>query len=173
MALRPGLRVADVGAGDGEWAERLARRVGDAGHVWATEVEDDKVEQIASRLERAGVSNASVLLGSQRDTGLPPACCDAILLRLVYHHFQDPDPMRESLKRALRPGGRLVVLDVPPQTSWSALAGVPDRGGHGIALDDLVAELTADGFRLVSRDEAWDGDETEYCAVFELASAPR
>jgi len=97
LALRPGDRVADVGAGSGEWTERLARAVGPGGHVWATEVEAGKLERIGARMRRASIDNVTTLLGDQRDTGLPEGCCDAVLLRLVYHHFQDPAPMRASL----------------------------------------------------------------------------
>jgi SAM-dependent methyltransferase len=169
LALQPGQRVADVGAGNGEWAERLARSVGESGHVWATEVEADKVEKLASRLRDAGLLNFTTLLGDQRDTGLPEGCCDAILLRLVYHHFTEPATMRAGLRRALRPGGRLVIVDTAPRSGWRELPSVPDRGGHGIPLDDLIAEVSADGFELIERHDDWAGGEAEYCAVFRLA----
>lgn len=165
LALRPGDRVADVGAGNGEWTERLARRVGPGGHVWATEVEAGKLERIGARMRRASIDNVTTLLGDQRDTGLPEGCCDAILLRLVYHHFQDPAPMRASLKRALRPGGRLVVVDVAPRRSWPRLDGVPDRGGHGVPVEDLVREVGGDGFEVLERHDHWSG-EADYCVVF-------
>jgi len=166
LALRPGQVVADVGAGHGEWTEHLARRVGAAGHVWATEVEAPRLESIATRLRDAGLDNVTAVLGDQRDTGLPESCCDAILLRLVYHHFTDPAPMRASLRRALRPGGRLVVVDTGPRAGWPKLAGVPKRGGHGIREDDLIADLVGDGFVLLERHDRWESDEAQYCAVF-------
>lgn len=170
LALRPGARVADVGAGDGEWTERLARQVGPEGHVWATEVEAEKVEKIESRLARASLENVTTLLGHQHDTGLPADCCDAILLRLVYHHFQDPAPMRASLKRALRPGGRLVIVDVAPKQSWPRLEGVPDRGGHGIPVEELVREVRGDGFEVLDRHDDWSG-EADYCLVLRAPDA--
>jgi len=171
LALQPGQRVADVGAGNGEWAERLARVVGASGHLWATEVEAGKVEKIAERLRRAGLENATTLLGDQDDTGLPEGCCDAILLRLVYHHFTEPAPMRASLRRALRPGGRLVIVDTAPRPGWRRIEGVPDRGGHGIPVGDLIAEMSADGFELVARHDDWDDGEAQYCAVFRVPDA--
>jgi SAM-dependent methyltransferase len=168
LALREGMQVADVGAGDGDWAERLAEKVGPAGHVYATEITAEDVQEIARRAERGGLENVTAVLGTATDTGLVDGCCDAILLRMVYHHFTDPAPMRASLRRALRPGGRLVVIDLRPQ-DWGDLPRVPNRGGHGIREEDLVAELTADGFEVVTRYEDWAGTHARYCVVFRRA----
>jgi len=175
LALEPGQSVADVGAGDGEWSGRLAERVGPRGRVFATEVDEGEIAKIEARVRRAGLDNVTVLRGSQEDTGLPAACCDAVLLRMVYHHFPRPAAMRASLRRALRPGGRLVVVDTEPHRGWSPVAGVPDRGGHGIREEDLRAELTGDGFEVVARHDRWDGRDDRYCLVLRprgSASAP-
>jgi SAM-dependent methyltransferase len=166
LGLKPGLRVADVGAGDGEWAERLAREVGEAGHVFATEVDASDLEKVRKRVRDAGLGNVTTILGTQQDTGLPASCCDAVLLRMVYHHFVEPARMRASLRAALRPEGPLVVVDTEPQGNWRRLEGVPDRGGHGIREDELVAEMTADGFEVVARHPDWNGDDDRYCVVF-------
>jgi ubiquinone/menaquinone biosynthesis C-methylase UbiE len=172
LALREGMEVADVGAGDGDWAERLAEKVGPTGHVYATEIDAELVEDIARRAERYGLENVSALLGTATDTGLADGCCDAILLRMVYHHFSDPAPMRASLRRALRPGGRLAVIDLRPRQDWGEPTGVPSRGGHGIKEDDLVAEMTSDGFEVIARYDEWVGDPYRYCVVFRRAERP-
>ena len=171
LELEPGDRVADVGAGDGRWAVALAAAVGTDGEVWATEVDADEIAKIERRVESEGLENVRVVLGDDLDTGLPAGCCDAILLRMVYHHFTRPEPMRASLRRALAPGGRLAVIDIVPQTDWRDLPGVPDRGGHGLTREALEAELTADGFEVFERYDAWNGDEERYCVVFRLAAA--
>ncbi len=169
LGLKPGLRVADVGAGDGEWAERLAREVGETGHVFATEVDQSEIEKIQKRMRDAGLANVTTILGSQQDTGLPAACCDAVLLRMVYHHFAEPGRMRASLRAALRPDAALVIVDTEPQENWRKLDGVPDRGGHGIREEDLVREMTGDGFEVVARHPDWNGDDDRYCVVFRRA----
>jgi len=169
LGLRPGLRVADVGAGNGEWAERIGREVGETGHVYATEVDRDDLQKVETRLKDAGLKNVTIILGTQEDTGLPPGCCDAILLRMVYHHFTDPARMRASLRSALRRGAPLVVIDTEPQKNWRHLEGVPYRGGHGIKKEALVREMTADGFAVVARHEDWTGDGDRYCVVFRRA----
>lgn len=166
LRLQPGSTVADVGAGDGDWAVSLAEVVGDSGHVWATEVEQDDVEDIEGRIPAALADNVTVVLGNQSDTGLPENCCDAILLRMVYHHFINPAEMRASLRRALRPEGLIAVVDITPQRSWRDLPDVPDRGGHGIQHGDLVREMASAGFEVVLREDDWNGDDDRFCVVF-------
>ena len=170
LGLRPGLSVADVGTGNGEWAERIGREVGQSGHVYATEVDRDKLNEVETRLKEVGLKNVTTILGTQEDTGLTPGCCDAILLRMVYHHFVDPARMRASLRSALRRGAPLVVIDTEPQKGWRQLEqGVPDRGGHGIKEEDLLREMTTDGFTVVARHDDWPGDGQRYCVVFRTA----
>jgi len=166
LQLEPGLVVADVGAGDGEWAVQLAQYVGQEGHVWATEVDGGEFEDIESRVLDASLDNVTVVLGDQSTSGLPPDCCDAILMRLVYHHFTRPEKMRANLRQALKPNGLLAIVDIAPQSSWRDLPGVPDRGGHGIPPADLIREMTTDGFAVVSRQDNWNGDEDRFCVVF-------
>ncbi len=166
LRLAPGSRVADVGAGDGEWSRELARRVGETGHVFATEVDEEEIAKIQERIADEKLDNVTVVVGDQEGTGLPENCCDALLLRMVYHHFTDPAKMRASLKSALRPGGLVAVIDIVPQTSWRDLPDVPERGGHGIPPEDLVKEMTGDGFEVVARYDAWNDDEERFCVVF-------
>ena len=165
MALAPGAKVADVGAGDGDWSELLVEHVGATGHVYATEVDEDNLDEMRERFRE--VENLSVLAGDAVGTGLPDACCDAILLRMVYHHFTDPPAMRGDLLRALRPGGRLMVVDIEPQEHWRELDDVPDRGGHGIPAERLIEELSEDGFRVLERFAHWNDEEDRYAVVFQ------
>ncbi|MDX1502295.1 MAG: methyltransferase domain-containing protein [Thermoanaerobaculia bacterium] len=166
LALAPGAEVADVGAGDGRWAVEIARRVGPEGRVFATEIEAEMLEKIEKRARNDMLANVTAVLGDQESTGLPDGCCDAALLRLVYHHFEDPEVMRASLWRALRPGGRLAIIDIVPQESWRELPGVPDRGGHGVTPDEVVADLESSGFELLSRRSEWNGDPDRYALLF-------
>jgi ubiquinone/menaquinone biosynthesis C-methylase UbiE len=172
LGLQEGMHIADVGAGDGEWTERLAEEVGSAGHVWATEIDSDDLEKIENRASRAGLENVTVVLGTETDTGLADDCCEAILLRMVYHHFTHPAPMRASLRRALRPGALLAVIDLQPRGDWGDVDGVPDRGGHGIRDEELVEEMTSDGFEVVARYDDWNGSGNRYCVVFRRAEGP-
>lgn len=173
LGLRPGMTVADVGAGSGEFTTGLARAVGSTGRVYATEIEQRHLAAIDLRMQAAGHRNVITVLGTLRDAGLAEGCCDRILLRLVYHHFSEPAPMRDSLLRALRPGGRIAVVDLPPQPGWRTLPDTPDRGGHGIQPEVLRDEMLAAGWQLVERHDEWPGEPGAYCLVFEPAPASR
>ena len=153
MQLRPGMRVADVGAGDGEWGEAIARRLEISGHVYLTEVDDGELLKLRQRLEDSALDNMSVVVGSADEIGLPDACCDAMLLRLVYHHMSDRPAMRASLRESLRSAALLVVIEL-------------HQNAHGIDSQRLVDEMTADGFQVVSRHPDWGGHDDHYAVVF-------
>jgi len=118
----------------------------------------------------------TVVQAQARDTGLPANCCDAVFLRRVYHHLTNPAETDASLLRAARSGGVLAVIDFAPFSFWpGSPEGVPEnRGGHGIASQLLVAELTASGFELVRVINDWPGRWPlgSYCAVFRKPSRP-
>ena len=174
LGLGPGMSVADVGAGTGELTVALAAEVGPSGRVYSTEIDPERLQQIRTAV--AGLANVTVVQAQARETGLPASCCDAIVLRRVYHHLTDPAATSASLLRALRPGGRLAVIDFPPPLSWLwpwPPAGVPrSRGGHGVNARVVAEEVVAAGFELVKVIEDWPGrwPLASYCAVF---SKPR
>jgi ubiquinone/menaquinone biosynthesis C-methylase UbiE len=153
MELRPGMQVADVGAGEGGFSRELARRMGNSGHVFATEVDDGELKKLREMVEENELTNISVVVGETDDTGLPDACCDAVLLRYVYHHMSHPADMRASLRRSLRPGGRLLVIEKKER-------------GDGIEAEELVGVMTADGFEVESRHPEWGGHDDHYAVVF-------
>jgi predicted methyltransferase len=166
LRLGAGMVAADVGAGDGKFTGVLARSVGPSGRVYATEVEQAKLDEVKERMTADGIDNVSTVLGDQQQTGLPAGCCDRILLRLVYHHFADPKAMQRSLWAALRPGGQIAVIDVPPKKGWPRVAGAVERGGHGIEPSDLLVEMRAAGFEVVAQHDEWPAEDDSYCIVF-------
>ena len=105
MQIETGMIVADVGAGDGEWSEILAGLVGESGHVYANEIDNGELIKIRRRIRKSGLKNVTAIEGEPDETMLPDDCCDAILLRQVYHHISNRQAMRASLLRSL-PAGR-------------------------------------------------------------------
>lgn len=167
LRIEDGDIVADVGAGDGRWAVALAPEVGDSGRIYATEVDPNDLKQIRSRVERENATNVIVVEGDQDDMGLADACCDAILLRRVYHHFQNPRLMQDELRKALRGDGRLLVIDFDTRSRWKRPDGVPEsRDGHGISQEMLVSEMEQAGFALLDTMTWANGD---YALVFQVA----
>ena len=167
LELGSGMTVAEIGAGDGEMALKIAGVVGPAGKVYATEIGKSKTARIRSAAASAKLENVEVLEAGETSTNLPSECCDAIFMRRVYHHFSQPAEMSRSLMESLRPGGRMAVIDFPSgaETRWyGEVDGVPEsRGGHGMPPDLLVKELAAAGSVLEQRIDDWAG--RMYCVV--------
>jgi SAM-dependent methyltransferase len=179
LALEPGMSVADVGAGRGEVTVALAAEVGPTGRVFSTDIDPKALEQIRARAEAAALQNVTIVQAHARDTGLPAGCCDAALLRRVYHHLSDPAATNAGLLRALRPGGVLAVIDFPPMLSWlwpwGTTEAEKDGSGHGVTSRRVVEDVTASGFELVKVIEDWPGRGPlkSYCAVFRKPSPAR
>lgn len=168
LRITAGSRVADVGAGNGDFAVAFAEAVGPAGHVYATEISESSLARIRRAAERRGLNNVTVVEVADDDSRLPEGCCDAIYLRNVYHHLTKPEPTVATLYRALKPGGRLAIVDFRP--SGRAVSGVPgNRGGHGIAPSLVVEELTAAGFREVEHLPDWR--RNNFLILFEKPAA--
>jgi ubiquinone/menaquinone biosynthesis C-methylase UbiE len=160
LEVQPGTRVADLGAGDGTFAVALARRVGPSGHVYATELDDERLADIRQAATEARLSNVTVIEGAVSSTNLPEACCDALFSRVVYHHLTDPAAINADIFRALRPGGHLVIIDFEPGgiMNWIGRPETADRhGGHGTPKETVMREVTAAGFQLLRGPESWRG----------------
>jgi len=159
LGVGPGSIVADVLAGSGKWSIDLARRVGPDGLVYSTESGEAQLERLRSAVAEAVARNIRVL-ESTDDSGLPARCCDALLVRAAYHDLKSRELFDPTLRRALRPGGRLVVIDFDQ--------GTPEhQSGHGISRHRLVDELTEAGFKAVRIIDDWFGNA--YCVVFEAS----
>lgn len=111
LRLAPGMQVADVGAGTGYHARRIARLVAPGGTVHAVDVQPQMLEQLQARARREGIGNISPVLASERDAGLAPGSLDLALLVDVYHELEYPVEVMAGVVRALRPGGRVVLVE--------------------------------------------------------------
>jgi precorrin-6B methylase 2 len=116
LSLREGMTVADIGAGTGWLTVEVAQRVGRSGRVYSTEISAARLRDIRQAAAAAGLSNVIVSEAGERATGLPSGCCDAIFMRRrVYHHRSAPSAILTSIHEALRPGGRLLIIDFRPE----------------------------------------------------------
>lgn len=144
LALKPGMDVADVGAGTGLFTLPFAQAVGPQGRVFAVDVAAEFVRSIELRAQAQGLTNVLGVVNSQHSTLLPPGSVDLVFLADTYHHFEQPMDMLRSIHDALRPGGELVVIDFqrePGRSSGWVLHHV--RAGR----DQVIAELELAGFR--------------------------
>lgn len=150
LELTAGRSVADIGAGAGELTVALARVVGPRGRLYATELESGRLRAIRRAAESAGLNNVTVLEAHATRTNLPDGCCDALVLRNVYHHIKDPGLMNKSLYQSLKPGGRLAIIDFEPDSAESAdPTRRSDGEQHGVTPATVVRELREAGFERV------------------------
>lgn len=161
--VKAGMTVADVGAGTGFMALLFAKQVGARGRVIAVEISRPFAAAIAERAKQAGVTNLSTLVGTQTDTGLAPDSVDIVFTSDVYHHIEQVAATLASIRRALKAGGRFIVVDferIPGVSPESTLKHV--RAGKETVIDEVVAA----GFRL--REEVKSlGLKTNYYLIFE------
>ncbi len=150
LAIGPGMVVADVGAGTGAFSLPLARKVGASGTVIAQDVAPEFIKGIAARARAEGLAQLRTVLGGERDARLPAGTVDLVFTSDTYHHFEYPQAMLASLHAALKPGGRLVVIDyerIPGRSNPWILGHV--RAGR----ETVVAEIEAAGFVLLRSHE--------------------
>jgi ubiquinone/menaquinone biosynthesis C-methylase UbiE len=161
LSLQAGTAVADVGAGKGELTFALAREVGSNGRIFSTEIDPGRLRRLREAVLAARLDNVTVVEAHGSETGLPPDCCDVIVLRRVYHHLTDPAGINASLLRSLRPGGVLAVIDFPPPFFLS-------RGQFGVPAKTVIGEVMDSGFELLHLIDDWPGRGplASYCVVF-------
>jgi predicted methyltransferase len=149
--VAPADRVVDVGAGTGLFSMLLSDAVGPDGLVYSEEVMEKFAGYIAARAAREGRSNVVSVIGTETGIGLPAGSIDVAFLCDVYHHFDHPQQMLASIRRAVRPNGRIFLVDYRREPGLSPpwlLEHV--RAGEA----DVVREIEAAGFTVVSRDES-------------------
>lgn len=140
LGLAPGMAVADVGAGTGYHAGRIATRIGDNGRVFAVDVQPQMLALLEDSMRRRGVRNVQPVLGTATDTGLPPGAIDLALMVDVYHELSHPREILDSVARALKPGGRLVLVEYRAEDDR-----VPIKPLHKMSEAGIRREVEASG----------------------------
>jgi len=140
--LKPGMDVADVGAGSGVYARIFAEKVLPTGKVYAVDIVQEFLDHIEATCKEKGIKNVQCVLGSDTSCNLEPSSVDVVFSRDTYHHFEYPLKMLASIRNALRPNGTFIVIDFK------------DKSSH-VRADSktVIGEISQAGFRLIeSRD---------------------
>ena len=153
LGIAPGVRVADVGAGDGYYTVRLARRLGPSAAIHAQDVKAEYLKGLEARLRREGIKTVKLVLGAPRDPKLPPASIDVAILSHMYHEIENPYEFLYRLRPALAPNGRVGIIDNDRPTQ-----------DHGTPPALLRCELAAVGYRQVEFASLTPADG--YLAIF-------
>jgi ubiquinone/menaquinone biosynthesis C-methylase UbiE len=157
LGIVPGKGVADIGAGSGWFTVRAARRVGASGTVYAVDINPDAIRYIDGRMRKESLSNVKTILSKSDDPLLPAQSVDAVLLLKTYHEVADPVTLLQHLRAALKPGGRLGVID---KNGTGA--------DHGVSSKIVVEEAEKAGFHLVQTYDFVKADGMDYFLVFSL-----
>src|SRR5881397_66532 len=142
LKIRPGDVVADVGAGVGYFSLRLARRVGKEGRVLAVDIQQAMLDKLKASRDAEKLDNIDLILGTETDPMLPVNSTDLVLMVDVYHEFSRPAEMMEKIRAALKPAGRLVLVEYRGEDP-----SVPIKPIHKMTERQVLEEITPCGFR--------------------------
>jgi ubiquinone/menaquinone biosynthesis C-methylase UbiE len=142
IGIRRGMVVADIGAGVGYMSFKMAKLVGAPGKVYANDVQPEMLQMLRARAQRDKITNVETVLGTESDPKLPASTMDLALLVDVYHEFSHPQEMLRGIREALKPGGRLVLLEYRKEDP-----DVPIRPEHKMSVSEVKAEVEPEGFQ--------------------------
>jgi ubiquinone/menaquinone biosynthesis C-methylase UbiE len=143
LELKPGMVVADIGAGSGYYTSRMAKKVAPSGRVLATDIQPGMIELLERRIKAEGLSNVTTILGAMDDPRLQPGSIDLAIMVDVYHELQQPQLFLQRLKPAFKPGGRLVLLEFRKEDPK-----IPILEVHKMSVAEVRAELEAEGYAI-------------------------
>lgn len=150
LGVKPGGRFADLGSGDGWLTVQLARELGPGGRVFAVDISESALNRLRETVAKDALRNVEIVLAAEDDPRLPVGTLDGVVILNAYHEVTKRVPVLEGVRRALKPGGVLVIVDnLPTDSTWSR---EQQAARHGLALDFARAELEAQGFDIVSTD---------------------
>jgi ubiquinone/menaquinone biosynthesis C-methylase UbiE len=149
LKIPKGAWVADIGAGSGFITERLSARVGPTGRVFANDVQPQMLQILARRLAQRNITNVTLVQGTVDDPKLDPGSVDLAIMVDVYHELSQPQAILKHLRAALKPGGRLVLLEYRKEDPT-----IPIKFEHKMSIAEAKMELEAEGFTLAKVDEA-------------------
>ena len=151
MGLKPGMSVADVGTGIGYMLPFLSHAVGNSGKVYAEDLFADYLAQARERAAKAGLSHVTFIQGSEKSPMLPDSSVDEVLVLDAYHHFDYPQSMLAAIHKALKPGGKLVIVEY--YKSPNAMPNGQAMTHIRLNKPDVIKEIEANHFKLLSQRE--------------------
>lgn len=146
LQIKPGMTVADVGAGIGYFSWRIAGRVGAEGRVLAVEIQPEMLERLGAEMRKRDIGNVRSILGTPVDPNLPARSVDLALMVDVYHEFRHPEAMISRIRQSLKDDGRMVLVEYRGEDP-----AVPIRPEHKMTVKQVLLEILPMGFRLQSR----------------------
>lgn len=141
MGVKPGMIIGEVGAGNGRYAVKMAERVGPTGKIYANDISPGKIDYLNRRCKREGITNIETIRGTVTDPKLPEGKMDIVYLINTYHHLDKPVELMKNIIPALKPGGRLVLIEHETEKSG-------DMDGHSTPQKTVLKQVQEAGFKL-------------------------
>ncbi|MBV6499448.1 MAG: Ubiquinone/menaquinone biosynthesis C-methyltransferase UbiE [Prosthecobacter sp.] len=160
LRLKTGMSVCDMGSGNGYHTLPMAEAVGGTGKVYAVDVQPEMIVMLNERIAEKAITNIEPIIGEVDDPKLPPKSCDLILLVDVYHEFSHPEAMLTGMKKALKPGGQIVLVEFRAEDD-----SVPIKPEHKMSKAQITREMNANGLKLVRE---FDGLPWQHMMFFSL-----
>ena len=152
VGLKPGMAVADVGAGSGFMVELFAKAVGPSGRAYAVDINAKLLERIAHQAEEQGLKNLTTVVAKDDSAELPANSVDVVFICDTYHHFEYPADTMASIRRALRPGGQLILVEF----RMTGATGERMRNHVRAGQEVFTKEIVEAGFEVVQvHDAPW------------------
>jgi SAM-dependent methyltransferase len=149
--VHEGATVCEIGAGDGALSIAAARVVGAGGRIYTSELGEGRVKTLQDKAAESGLAPIIVIAGDEGKTNFPDGACDALFMRNVYHHFADPAVMNASIWNAVKPGGRVAIVDFTPPGEEATRPADRDKDGmHGVSPESVSREMKDAGFETLS-----------------------
>jgi ubiquinone/menaquinone biosynthesis C-methylase UbiE len=167
LDVAPGSTVVDLGTGTGNLLSALSKAVGPKGRVVAEDIHSDFLDRARSRAKSDGLANVDFVLGTETDPKLPEARADLIVVLDAYHHFDYPQKMLAAIRRGLKPGGRLAIVEYHKLRGAMEVADDPDFALRHVRAgsEQVKQEVEAAGYRLLWMREHAPG--SQYVAMFQ------
>jgi arsenite methyltransferase len=146
IAIRPGMVIADIGSGGGYYSIRFSEIAGDKGRVYAVDTNKGHLDFISSAASQKGIKNITAILSDGRDIEIPDNSLDFVFMRNVTHHIHERTGYFRRLKRYLKPGSRIAVIDYKEERKRKKL--FRRLSSHYVSRDTLVQELAGAGYRI-------------------------
>jgi ubiquinone/menaquinone biosynthesis C-methylase UbiE len=165
LRVKPGQTVCDMGCGNGFYALKLAKLVGDHGKIVAVDIQSEMLDLLKERAATDGINNIQPVLGTVIDPKLPEKTIDLMLLVDVYHEFSHPEQMLQAIRRSLKPTGRLALVEFRGEDP-----DVPIKPLHKMTKEQIMKEFPPNGYRLV---EEFDGLPWQHVMFFQRDDAEK
>jgi ubiquinone/menaquinone biosynthesis C-methylase UbiE len=164
LHVKPGQTVCDLGCGNGFYTLQLAKLTGETGKVLAVDIQPEMLHLLSEGAKAERISNIETVLGTQIDPKLPPDSADLILLVDVYHEFSHPEQMLRTMRKALKPGGRIVLAEFREEDPR-----VPIKPLHKMSKEQILKEFPPNGLKLVGQ---FDELPWQHLMFFERGDLP-